>query len=94
MTSQEVVPGIERAWTLIEKLGEGDAGEVFRVESLVDKDTAKLKTSSAQRLYQRHCAASSPNRTWSQYFARPAGVIGPLQTCERAAIPGPKQTRQ
>ena len=43
MTSQEVVPGIERAWTLIEKLGEGDAGEVFRVESLIEKQTAILK---------------------------------------------------
>lgn len=43
MRKEEVVSGIQRAWTLKEKLGEGDAGEVFRVESLIERKSAIIK---------------------------------------------------
>lgn len=43
MSNNEVVTGLHRAWTLREKLGEGDAGEVFRVESLIEKKAAIIK---------------------------------------------------
>ncbi|MBI4927444.1 MAG: phosphotransferase, partial [Anaerolineae bacterium] len=38
-----VVSGQRSGWSLIRKLGEGDAGEVYLVESLVDNRTAILK---------------------------------------------------
>lgn len=46
MPNNEVVTGVERAWTLKEKLGEGDAGEVYRVESLIEQKSAILKRPS------------------------------------------------
>lgn len=39
----EVITGRRQSWTLVEKLGEGDAGEVFRVESLLGREPAVLK---------------------------------------------------
>lgn len=39
----DIVSGQESAWVLLEKLGEGDAGEVFLVESLLEKQPAILK---------------------------------------------------
>ncbi len=39
----EMVPGRSFAWSLLNKLGEGDAGEVYWVESLLDKRKAILK---------------------------------------------------
>jgi len=39
----EIVAGQLRGWSLIEKLGEGDAGEVYRVEALIDRQPAILK---------------------------------------------------
>lgn len=45
LTSMEsdIVSGQETAWVLLKKLGEGDAGEVFLVESLLEKRAAILK---------------------------------------------------
>jgi serine/threonine protein kinase len=43
MPTYESAPGKERAWNLLKKLGEGDAGEVFLVESILDKQVAILK---------------------------------------------------
>lgn len=39
----EVLAGRNYAWNLLQKLGEGDAGEVYAVESLLDKRQAILK---------------------------------------------------
>jgi len=39
----ETAPGQNRAWNILEKLGEGDAGEIYRVESLLDRSNAILK---------------------------------------------------
>lgn len=39
----DTAPGRQRGWSLLEKLGEGDAGEVYRVESLIDRRPAILK---------------------------------------------------
>lgn len=43
MAVSEVVTGQRRGWSLLEKLGEGDAGEVFLVESPLDRTRAILK---------------------------------------------------
>lgn len=43
MPLYESAPGRERAWNLLKKLGEGDAGEVYLVESILDKQVAILK---------------------------------------------------
>ncbi len=43
MPSNELVTGRQRTWSLLQKLGEGDAGEVYRVESLIDHKIAILK---------------------------------------------------
>lgn len=39
----ETIQGRQRAWNLVEKLHEGDSGEVYRVESLLDRQPAILK---------------------------------------------------
>lgn len=39
----DIVSGQQSAWVLLKKLGEGDAGEVFLVESLLEKRAAILK---------------------------------------------------
>lgn len=43
MTNAELVSGQKQVWKLLEKIGEGDAGEVYLVESLIERDTAILK---------------------------------------------------
>jgi serine/threonine protein kinase len=43
MPNGEVASGQLHGWKLIQKLGEGDAGEVFIVESLIEKKQAILK---------------------------------------------------
>jgi serine/threonine protein kinase len=43
MIESEIVSGQQTTWSLQEKLGEGDAGEVYRVEALVGAQTAILK---------------------------------------------------
>ena len=43
MPTGEVAPGQARAWNLLTKLGEGDAGEVYLVEALLDRRVAILK---------------------------------------------------
>lgn len=39
----DIVSGQQSTWVLLKKLGEGDAGEVYLVESLLDKQAAILK---------------------------------------------------
>jgi serine/threonine protein kinase len=43
MTSGEMAAGQRQSWSLLEKLGEGDAGEVYLVESLLENKAAILK---------------------------------------------------
>jgi serine/threonine protein kinase len=43
MVETGVISGQKSGWSLIKKLGEGDAGEVYLVESLVDSRSAILK---------------------------------------------------
>jgi serine/threonine protein kinase len=43
MLNGETVSGQEYSWSLLKKLGEGDAGEVFLVESLLERKIAILK---------------------------------------------------
>lgn len=39
----DIVSGQQSAWVLLKKLGEGDAGEVYLVESLLEKELAIMK---------------------------------------------------
>ena len=39
----ETASGQQRAWDMFDKLGEGDAGEVYRVKSIMDRRPAILK---------------------------------------------------
>src|SRR4030065_191837 len=41
--TNEAIQGQRQSWNLIKKLGEGDAGEVYLVESLLDKQPAIVK---------------------------------------------------
>ncbi|HVP21947.1 MAG TPA: serine/threonine-protein kinase [Anaerolineaceae bacterium] len=43
MAESEIVSGLQSAWSLVKKLGEGDAGEVYLVESLADAKVGILK---------------------------------------------------
>jgi hypothetical protein len=43
MSTSEMIAGRSTAWKLIKKLGEGDAGEVYLVESLLEGREAILK---------------------------------------------------
>jgi len=46
-TTAEIASGQQNAWLLNNKIGEGDSGEVFLVESLLDHRTAILKRPSS-----------------------------------------------
>ena len=41
--TNEAIQGQRQSWNLIKKLGEGDAGEVYLVESLLDNQPALVK---------------------------------------------------
>jgi serine/threonine protein kinase len=41
--TNEAIQGQRRSWNLVKKLGEGDAGEIYLVESLLDNQPAILK---------------------------------------------------
>ena len=41
--TSKTIQGQHHSWNLVTKLGEGDAGEVFLVESLLDRQQAILK---------------------------------------------------
>ena len=43
MTFGEIIAGQRQKWSLLKRLGEGDAGEVYLVESLLDRKEAILK---------------------------------------------------
>ena len=43
MITKEICSGQHQAWNLISKVGEGDAGEIYTVESLLDRKAAILK---------------------------------------------------
>jgi serine/threonine protein kinase len=43
MPSGDIAAGQRQSWSLVKKLGEGDAGEVFLVESLLERKQAILK---------------------------------------------------
>ncbi|MGW8251640.1 MAG: hypothetical protein ACWGO1_13425, partial [Anaerolineales bacterium] len=43
MSFKQTIAGQQKKWTLKEKLGEGDAGEVYLVETLLDSQPAILK---------------------------------------------------
>jgi serine/threonine protein kinase len=43
MTAYQIINGLQEQWQILEKLGEGDAGEIFRVEALRSRKKAVLK---------------------------------------------------
>lgn len=43
MSNGEIVAGLRQRWRLLDQVGEGDAGEVFWVESLLEQKSAVLK---------------------------------------------------
>ena len=84
MPTFESAPGRERAWNLLKKLGEGDAGEVFLVESILDKQVAILKRP------RRSAFTSDAVRQASQIEreSRVLSALAPLaQSSSRLQIP-------
>jgi serine/threonine protein kinase len=43
MSNLNVINGLQEQWQILDRLGEGDAGEIFRVEALRTRKTAVLK---------------------------------------------------
>lgn len=77
ISSNEVVQGRSRGWALLEKLGEGDAGEVYRVESLVEKQIAVLKR-------PRRSAFTSDVIRQSAQIEREANILSSLSSTQQA----------
>jgi serine/threonine protein kinase len=71
MLNGEVAAGQARAWSLLRKLGEGDAGEVYLVEALLDRKQAILKR-------PRRSAFTSDIIRQASQIAREASILDAL----------------
>lgn len=80
MNNPEVVTGNQRAWAIKEKLGEGDAGEVFKVESLIERKPAIIKRPV-------HKAFSSDIVRQAAQIAREASILGSLSKHQFPSLP-------
>jgi serine/threonine protein kinase len=79
MSTGEIAAGRERAWGLLQKLGEGDAGEVYLVESLLDKQTAILKR-------PRRSAFTSDVVRQASQIEREARILNALAGLDLSAV--------
>lgn len=76
MPALDILAGRERAWSLIRKLGEGDAGEIYLVESLLDKQVAVLKK-------PRHSAFTSDVVRQASQIEREARILEALSILDK-----------
>ncbi|MBN2550872.1 MAG: hypothetical protein JXB15_17040 [Anaerolineales bacterium] len=76
MPSLDILAGRERAWSILRKLGEGDAGEVYLVESLLDKQVAVLKK-------PRHSAFTSDVVRQASQIEREARILEALSVLDK-----------
>ena len=76
--TNETIQGQQRSWNLVKKLGEGDAGEVYLVDSILDNQPAILKRPRKGTFFSDTLRQASQIKT--------EGSI--LRGLPRAAFPG------
>jgi serine/threonine protein kinase len=76
MKSGQIVAGQQYKWSLLEKLGEGDAGEVYRVESLLGGKPAILKRPRKSSFSSDVLRQAAQIKTEGKLLAALSGVAG------------------
>jgi serine/threonine protein kinase len=76
MSSGQIVAGQQYKWRLLEKLGEGDAGEVFRVESLLGGMPAILKRPRKSSFSSDVLRQAAQIKTEGKLLAALSGITG------------------
>jgi serine/threonine protein kinase len=76
MNSSQIVTGQQYKWCLLDKLGEGDAGEVYRVQSLLGGKPAILKRPRKSAFSSDVLRQAAQIKTESKLLTALSGVTG------------------
>lgn len=79
MNIGQTVAGQKYNWSLIEQLGEGDAGEVYLVESLLESQLAILKRPRKSSFYSDFLRQAAQIRTEASIYKALKGIAFPNQ---------------
>ncbi len=79
MNIGQTVAGQKYNWSLIEQLGEGDAGEVYLVESLLESQFAILKRPRKSSFYSDFLRQAAQIRTEASIYKALKGIAFPNQ---------------
>jgi serine/threonine protein kinase len=93
MSEGEIVSGQQSAWCLVKKLGEGDAGEVYLAESLVDARSAILKRPARSAFSGDIFRQASQIRTEAKVLKSLSAVLPPESEL-RVGVPALLDTSQ
>jgi serine/threonine protein kinase len=87
MTVADIVAGQRQKWSLVQKLSEGDAGEVYLVESLMERKTAILKRPYRSTFTSDLLRRASQIRTEGRILKVLEGVLRTVQLTTPIQIP-------
>jgi len=79
MNFKQTIAGQSKKWTLLEKIGEGDAGEVYRVESFLEAKPAILKRPRKSSFPTDVLRQASQIRTEGKVLSVLSGISYPMQ---------------
>ena len=77
MVKSNSLAGKERSWILLDKLGEGDAGEVYLVKSMLDQQRAILKRPRSSAFSSDVIRQASQIGTEAQVLLKLTGMVRP-----------------
>ena len=80
-TLSEIVSGQRQRWSLVKKIGEGDAGEVYLVESLLEKKPAILKKPRTSTFTSDILRQASQIKSEGKILKSLQGFIKPGDSC-------------
>ena len=86
MTIDQIVTGQRNSWNLIKKLGEGDAGEVYLVESLLEGIPAILKRPRKSAFFSDVLRQAGQIKTEGNILRTLSGITFPNQSV-RLSVP-------
>ena len=89
MNSSQIVAGQQYKWCLLDKLGEGDAGEVYRVQSLLGGKPAILKRPRKSAFSSDVLRQAAQIKTESKLLTALSGVTGAGWSISRFIGPEP-----